>query len=248
MQTLKEIVVVLVPMILSLSVHEYAHAWSAFKLGDDTAARRGRLTLNPIPHIDVFGTLLIPVFAVVSGGIGLIGWANPVPISPQRFRRSISMRNGLIVTALAGPASNVLLAFLVAAVSTGLFSGVLDALTEAGGMSRTLAFLYFGIDKFTAANRSFLEAQGFGGSDAVIALLLSRLFVMNIGLAIFNMLPIPPLDGSRVLPDAWQEKLGRYTLFVFIGFIALINFAGPVLEVPVFGIGDALLGFWALVF
>lgn len=247
--TLRDIVVVLVPMILSLTIHEFAHAWSAFRLGDDTAASRGRLTLNPIPHIDVFGTLLIPIFSVVSGGFGLIGWANPVPISPHRFRRDISMRKGLILTAVAGPASNILLAFLVAGVSMALFSDLLGELARSPGVgSRTFAFLLLGHERFVADNAPLLAAAGFDGAMPVTALLLGRLFLMNIGLAIFNMLPVPPLDGSRLLPVEWQQKLARYTLVVFIGFIVLINVAGNVLFVPARFIGDALLGAWSLIF
>ncbi len=244
----RDIAVVLVPMILSLSVHEYAHAWSAFKLGDDTAASRGRMTLNPASHIDIFGTLLIPIFAVVSGGIGLIGWAKPVPISPQRFFRRISMRKGIVITALAGPASNVLIAFLVAGVSMALYSELIGELAGHGAGSRFSAFLTLGHDQFVGQNEKLLAARGFGRVDAVISLLLSHLLAMNIGLAIFNMLPVPPLDGSRMLPLEWQEKLARYTLLVFVGFIILINTAPGALWLPASAIGNAFLGFWSLFF
>jgi Zn-dependent protease len=249
MTTVRDIVVVLVPMILSLTVHEFAHAWSAFRLGDDTAASQGRLTLNPLPHIDLFGTILIPVLAVVSGGFGLIGWAKPVPISPHRFRRDISMRQGMIITAVAGPASNILLAFLVAGVSMFVFSDLLTELARSPGVgSRTFAFLLLGHERFVGENAALLAAAGFGGAKPIAALLLSRLFLMNIGLAIFNMLPVPPLDGSRLLPPAWQQKLARYTMVVFVGFIVLINWAGNVLFVPARAIGDVLLGCWSLIF
>ncbi|HQK19574.1 MAG TPA: site-2 protease family protein, partial [Polyangiaceae bacterium] len=95
---LVDLVIYLVPMVLSLSVHEYAHAWMAFRLGDDTASREGRLTLNPMAHIDVFGTLLIPAFNVLLGGFALIGWAKPVPVRPVRFNRKVRMRVGMILT------------------------------------------------------------------------------------------------------------------------------------------------------
>ncbi len=103
----------LIPLALSLSVHEWAHAWSAYHLGDDTAARQGRLTFNPIVHADLFGTLLAPLLGVP------FGWAKPVPINPVRFRRDISMRTGIVITAAAGPVSNLLLAVLCA-VAYGL--------------------------------------------------------------------------------------------------------------------------------
>src|SRR5579872_3573193 len=96
----------LVPLVLSLTVHEWAHAYSAFRLGDDTAARMGRMTLNPIPHIDPIGTILLPMLGIP------FGWAKPVPITPTRFRRDISMRAGIMITAAAGPLSNLVLAVL----------------------------------------------------------------------------------------------------------------------------------------
>src|SRR5580700_1620810 len=96
----------LIPLILSLTVHEWAHAYSAFRLGDDTAARMGRMTFNPIPHIDPFGTILCPLLGIP------FGWAKPVPVNPTRFRRDVSMRTGMMITAAAGPISNLLLAVL----------------------------------------------------------------------------------------------------------------------------------------
>ena len=219
---IRDIVVVLVPMILSLTVHEFAHAWSAHKLGDDTALAAGRMTLNPIPHIDLFGTILLPIISVVTGGIGFIAWAKPVPVSPYRFKRTVTMRTGMMITALAGPASNLVLAFLVCGAWM-----LIDRLGLGGG--------------------------GDGGDLAVkgrmsVDLLLGRIFFMNIGLAVFNLLPIPPLDGSRVLPQAWQERMARYSLVVFFAFILAINFIGGVLTVPVVLIGKAIMSFWSIFF
>jgi Zn-dependent protease len=247
--TVRDLVVVLVPMILSLSVHEFAHAWSAHLLGDDTAKAQGRMTVNPIAHIDVFGTLLIPAFSVIAGGIGLIGWAKPVPVSPHRFRRTVSMRSGMIITALAGPFSNIVLALLVAGVATFLFSPVLGALSAHPGIgTRTTALMLLGDRKFLDDNAALLAAMGFGKTQGVVALLLGRIFLMNVGLAVFNMLPVPPLDGSRLLPLDVQEKLLRYSMVVFIGFIVVINLAGGVLWVPVSFVGNGLLGLWSAVF
>src|SRR5689334_23219884 len=96
----------LIPLILSLTVHEWAHAYSAFRLGDDTASRQGRLTLNPIPHIDPIGTILCPLLGIP------FGWAKPVPVNPLRFNRGVSMRTGMMITAAAGPLSNLVLAVL----------------------------------------------------------------------------------------------------------------------------------------
>jgi Zn-dependent protease len=158
-QMIMDRVMLLIPLVLSLTVHEFAHAWSAWRLGDDTAAMQGRLTLNPVVHIDPIGTLLLPLLGIP------FGWAKPVPVNPARFRRDVSMNTGMMITALAGPASNLLLA-IAGAVSYGLtMRWAPETLAANPGLQHFL---------FMAT-------------------------VMNIGLAIFNMLPIPPLDGSRVV-------------------------------------------------
>lgn len=167
-----QIVMVLVPLILSLSVHEWAHAFTAWRLGDDTAARQGRLTLNPISHIDPIGTLLLPVVLVASGSGFFFGWAKPVPVTPMRLTRKVSMRTGMMITAAAGPASNVVLAVLSALV---------------------LGVVY----------RQTGEFEG-----AVVSLCL-MMISLNLVLAIFNMIPLPPLDGSKVLFGILPDKLAR---------------------------------------
>ncbi|HEU4382463.1 MAG TPA: site-2 protease family protein [Anaeromyxobacteraceae bacterium] len=157
---------VLVPLVLSLSVHEWAHAWSAWRLGDDTAARQGRLTLNPLAHVDPFGTFLLP-FLLASQGLPAFGWAKPVPVDPTRFRRDVTMGKGMAITASAGPLSNVILAVL-ATVGLGLVYRL------QGGDS------------------------GIGHAAAVF---LSDAILLNVALALFNLIPVPPLDGSRIV--AW---------------------------------------------
>src|SRR4029077_13823616 len=122
----------LVPLLLSLTVHEWAHAWSAHRLGDDTAAKLGQLTLNPIAHIDPVGTLLLPLLGIP------FGWAKPVPVNPTRFRRGVSMSRGMMITAAAGPISNVVLA-VVCAVAFGLVARFSpDALTSRFGVAPLL--------------------------------------------------------------------------------------------------------------
>lgn len=195
-------VLVLIPMILSLTVHEYAHARSAFALGDRTAAAMGRMTLNPLSHIDPFGTIFLPLLAIVGGG-PFFGWARPVPINPVLFSRRIRMKTGILLTAAAGPASNLVLAFLIA-------------------LGLTLA-----------------RIADWSPPEPVFLLLLFT-FKINVVLAVFNLIPIPPLDGSRVLagllPDALARQyayLERNPIFVLLAFAVLITQAGAILQVPI---------------
>lgn len=192
-----DLVMYLVPMILSLSVHEYAHAWVAFRLGDDTAARNGRLTLNPLSHMDPFGTLLVPGMNVLLGGFALIGWAKPVPVNPVRFNRKVTMHGGMILTAIAGPLSNLLLAVL--------------AIGTAALLIRFAPELLVG-DKPTG-----------------LAKLLQAMFILNIGLFIFNLLPLPPLDGSRLLPRSMDGFVTSVSPYSFILLLVIINI--PLLRV-----------------
>jgi Zn-dependent protease len=182
---LLERVMLLIPLILSLTVHEFFHAFTAWKLGDDTAARAGRLTLNPVPHIDPIGTLLLPLAGVP------FGWAKPVPVDVSRIRRGIKMSTGNILISAAGPISNLGLA-LVASVAFGLLFRFAPGVMQRGG--------------------------------GAYELLVSLIFV-NVGLAIFNLLPIPPLDGSHVaeafVPLRWRgawESFARLAPFLLLAF------------------------------
>lgn len=157
----------LIPLVLSLTVHEWAHAMSAFRLGDDTAARQGRLTLNPLVHLDPIGTVLLPLLGVP------FGWARPVPVNPARFHRGVSMRAGMMWTAAAGPISNVVLAFvcvLLLMLTVRFRPELMDPMAVTGSL--------------LAKSWVPLLTQGMG---------------INLALAIFNAIPIPPLDGSRIV-------------------------------------------------
>lgn len=203
--TLQSAALVLVPMILSLTVHEYAHARSAFALGDDTAASMGRMNLNPLSHIDPFGTILLPLMAVLFQSPFLFGWAKPVPINPIRFSRKMRMKTGILLTAAAGPAANVALAFLM---------GVLLAIVGGDeGIAETLTTPY--------------------------GKLLINTLLINVILAVFNLIPVPPLDGSRILVGLLPDRLGqkfayleRNPMFVIIAFAILITQAGALLHAP----------------
>ncbi|MCE7894253.1 MAG: site-2 protease family protein [Sorangiineae bacterium PRO1] len=185
---IRNIVLNLVPMVLSLSVHEFAHALVADKLGDDTPRRQGRLTLSPLEHYDVFGTILVPVASVLFGGFSFIGWARPVQVSPTGFTRRVSMRTGMALVAIAGPLSNLTLATLsVAALAL---------------IARTSPGMAFAQD----------------GRGALVYL-LRAMYVLNVGLFVFNLLPIPPLDGSRLLPrrlDSLQETIAPLSMLLLL--------------------------------
>jgi Zn-dependent protease len=183
----------LLVMVLSLSVHECAHAWVAFRLGDDTAARQGRLSLSPATHVDPIGSLLIPALNIVlAGRFGFIGWARPTPVTPSKFRASVPMRTGMVLVAAAGPVSNLLLAL----VSLGLFA----------------AFKRADVGLWDAAGRS-----------TGIAALLVAMFQINVGLMVFNFLPIPPLDGSRLLPRSMDELKEAIAPYSFVLVLLVIN-------------------------
>jgi Zn-dependent protease len=182
----------LLVLVFSLTVHEAAHAWTAFRLGDTTARDLGRISLNPLVHIDPIGTILLPLIAYITHA-PLLGWAKPVPV---RTRGLKNPRRDLMLIAAAGPASNLVLA-LIASVGLRL----LPPTTGVGAVGAL----------------DFASPVGF---------LLYEAFQLNLILAIFNMVPIPPLDGGNVLANllpthlAYRfEQLRPYGIFVLYGLL-----------------------------
>ena len=189
-------IAVLIPSII---LHEVAHGWVAKRYGDDTARRLGRLTLNPVSHIDPVGSVLLPTFLALAGQ-NVFGWAKPVPVNPAAFRRP---REHMAIVSLAGPATNLAIAFVV---------GRLGPFIDVGGAVRITA-------------------------SGLLPRLLGALLVVNASLAVFNMLPIPPLDGSRLVPLILPEsarilfdKISQYgflilflLLFVFEGSLSFLG-------------------------
>jgi Zn-dependent protease len=185
-------------LIMGVVLHEYAHGYIAYKSGDNTAKSLGRLTLNPIAHIDLFGSILLPLLLILFRSGIVFGYAKPVPINPGYFR---NYRKGLRYTSLAGPVTNLIIAFVVGLVY-GLFFYIFFKLTNGMLTSDT-----FGFNAFN------LISQVFQGA-----------IYINIFLAILNFIPIPPLDGSKILasflPDEAMFRflsLGRFGfIFIFI--------------------------------
>ncbi len=157
--------IMIILLIPSVIIHEIAHGWIALKLGDPTAKHLGRLTVNPIPHIDLMGSIIIPAMLIITGAPFLIGWAKPVPINPRYFKNSTQ---GMMWVALAGPISNIVIA------------------SVAGMLLRAIPVTYI--------------------ITHIILILVTQI---NLILAFFNLVPVPPLDGSRVLHHFAPPSLKR---------------------------------------
>ncbi len=209
-----EVPLLIVSLLFSVIVHEVAHGVAALRLGDDTALRQGRLTLNPVRHIDPVGTILVPVvLALMPGGL-LFGWARPVPVNPRRFH---DPARGQALVAAAGPASNLLLA-LLCSILLGLAVGV-----------------------------AHLSGADHGGAFDFARLLLWSGIRINVLLALFNLIPIPPLDGSWVVLGFLRgEAAMQYERLRPFGFLLVLVLLyaglGQVLGRGVGLVSDAYLG------
>jgi Zn-dependent protease len=193
----------IIPILLfSVVVHEVMHGYVALKCGDPTAKYMGRLTLNPIPHIDLFGSILVPLFSILVAGRVFIAWAKPVPINPLNFRNY--KRDSVLVSAV-GPISNLFLAlccalFVIALLNLG---DLFDSFN-----SELVKFAY-----------EFLLKMFYGG------------IYLNIVLGVFNLIPVPPLDGSHVLASILPDRLGEsYRQIGFFGIFIVIF----LMRVPIF--------------
>lgn len=190
-------------LIFSVVIHEMAHAWVALKCGDTTAKDLGRITLNPLPHIDLFGSILVPLFSILATGRVFIAWAKPVPIDGSNFRHF--KRDDTLVT-IAGPISNLIIALLCS-----IFVIIIYYITKNSNMQEGTYLFEF---------LSYMFKMFYAG------------ILLNVSLAVFNMIPIPPLDGSHImaniLPDELAMKYRR------IGFLGIFIILGLFNFVPVF--------------
>lgn len=216
MERVEQVLIFLPVLLVSVVLHEVAHGWVALRQGDDTAERAGRLTLNPIPHIDLMGSIIVPTLLALMPGSLLFGWAKPVPIDPRKFR---DYRRGDILVSLAGIVVNLLLVLAFMALMVGA--------------------IWVG---------RFAPTMGWAGEVLYQAAALG--VILNLILAFFNLIPLPPLDGSHVLAHALPpsvrggyRQMGRYGLGILLVVVFLVPGAVDTLLWPAFALTDVAFGF-----
>ncbi|HZH33482.1 MAG TPA: site-2 protease family protein [Pyrinomonadaceae bacterium] len=200
------LLIFLVTLLLAISAHEAAHAWMSSRYGDETARQLGRVTLNPIAHTDPIGTLLIPIMGFIFGAMGgalasipLIGWGKPTPVNPRNWT---NYKTANVMVSIAGILANLIIAVISLVIIKVLIAANIIQLVE------------------------FLPLRGQEPTQNPVVILLSNMLFLNVSLAVFNLLPFPPLDGSKVLstflPASMQPTLDLLEQYGFMILILLM--------------------------
>lgn len=203
---LEAVLLALPVLLLSLTAHEFGHAWVALKQGDDTAYMLGRVSMNPMAHLDWIGTIIFPAMAIGSG-MPLLGWAKPVPVNPRKYRNYV---RGDILVSIAGVVMNAILALGFAVLLFGIAAGTRSMDSPPETLRILFQMLTYGV-------------------------------IGNVGLIVFNLLPIPPLDGSHVFYHLLPPSLGQqyrslypYGMFILWGLVltGMLRFLFPLIMIP----------------
>jgi Zn-dependent protease len=219
----------IIVFLFAISVHESAHAWMASRLGDPTARMLGRVTLNPIKHIDPVGTILLPAIAMITH-FPVIGWAKPTPVDPRNFRHYV---RDDILTSVAGPVSN----FLTAAAAV-------VGLTVVAHISQIGRLVVFALARGASTGDLAQLMPADAGAIVPIGALLYAAMEINVLLGVFNLIPIPPLDGSHVIRHFLsQGALRVYDNIGMWGLVILLFFGGGILGAFMYPVLNFFNGF-----